>query len=186
MPRDDDIAQSARLGRYGLVRRIGKGGMGEVFLGKVTGAHGFEKLVAIKRILPQFSANPHVINMLVDEARISVLLNHPNVVQVLELGEDNGDYFIVMEFVDGHALSRLLRKLKKSNQRLDVLDACYIAIQLLEGLHAAHVQKDHRGKAAGIGRVIRPGLRRPVSSARRAAPMMAPSMMSDQAPSVNL
>jgi serine/threonine protein kinase len=86
-----DLDEGGQLGRYTLVRRIGKGGMGEVWLAKSTGAHGFEKNVALKRILPQFSSNPHVVNMLVDEARISVLLNHPNVVQVLELGEDGGD-----------------------------------------------------------------------------------------------
>lgn len=143
-------ADAGQLGRYTLVRRIGKGGMGEVWLAKSTGAHGFEKNVALKRILPQFSSNPHVVNMLVDEARISVLLNHPNVVQVLELGEEDGEYFIAMEYVDGFALSRLLRRLKKAGRRLDVLECCYIAIQLLEGLHAAHVQKDHRGKPAGI------------------------------------
>ena len=143
----EDLPQ---LGRYTLIRRIGKGGMGEVFLGKVSGAHGFEKAVAIKRILPQFSSNPHVINMLVDEARISVLLNHPNIVQVLELGEDEGDYFIVMEYVDGQALSRLMRALKNAKKRIDPLEACFITISLLEGLHAAHIQKDHRGKPAGI------------------------------------
>jgi serine/threonine-protein kinase len=141
---------AGQLGRYTLVRRIGKGGMGEVWLAKVTGAHGFEKNVALKRILPQFSSNPHVVNMLVDEARISVLLNHPNVVQVLELGEEEGEYFIAMEYVDGHALSRLLRRLKKAGRKLEVLECCFIVIQLLEGLHAAHVQKDHRGKPAGI------------------------------------
>ena len=145
-----DLNEGSKLGRYTLVRRIGKGGMGEVWLAKSLGAHGFEKSVALKRILPQFSSSPHVINMLVDEARISVLLNHPNVVTVLELGEDNGEYFIAMEHVDGHALSRLLRRLSKSGSKLEVLEACYVAIHVLEGLHAAHVQKDHRGKPAGI------------------------------------
>jgi serine/threonine protein kinase len=142
--------EAGRLGRYTLVRRIGKGGMGEVWLAKASGAHGFEKNVALKRILPQFSSNAHVVNMLVDEARISVLLNHPNVVQVLELGEEHGDYFIAMEYVDGHALSRLLRRMRKAGHRLDPLEAASIVIQVLEGLHAAHIQKDHRGKPAGI------------------------------------
>jgi serine/threonine-protein kinase len=139
-----------RLGRYTLLRRIGKGGMGEVYLGKVTGAHGFEKPVAIKRILPEYAAHPQIINMLVDEARISVLLSHPNVVQVLELCDDPGGCFIVMEYVEGHALSRLLRALRKAGKRLDVLDACFVAIHVLDGLHAAHVQKDTSGQPAGI------------------------------------
>ncbi len=139
-----------RLGRYELVRRIGKGGMGEVFLAKAQGARGFEKHVAIKRILPQYSENKHVVNMLVDEARISVLLNHPNVVQVHELDEDDGSHFIVMEYVDGHAVSRLIRRLKKRGERMDPLIAAYILIQVLEGLHAAHTQKDASGQLAGI------------------------------------
>ncbi len=139
-----------RLGRYSLVRRLGKGGMGEVFLARAQGARGFEKFVAIKRILPQYSANKHVVNMLVDEARISVLLNHPNVVQVLELDEDQGSHFIVMEYVDGHALSRLIRRLKKRGERVEPLVACFVLIQVLEGLHAAHTQKDGSGELAGI------------------------------------
>jgi len=153
MGRDDDQPAAGgeeRLGRYTLVRRLGTGGMGEVFLAKAQGARGFEKYVAIKRILPQYSANKHVVNMLVDEARISVLLNHPNVVQVLELDEDQGSHFIVMEYVDGHALSRLLRRLRKRGERTDPLVACYLAIQVLEGLHAAHTQKDASGQLAGI------------------------------------
>jgi len=140
----------SRLGRYTLVRRLGTGGMGEVYLGKAQGARGFEKFVAIKRILPQYSANKHVVNMLVDEARISVLLNHPNVVQVLELDEDGDNHFIVMEYVDGHALSRLIRRLKKRGDRVDPLLACFIVIHLLEGLHAAHTQRDSSGELAAI------------------------------------
>jgi serine/threonine protein kinase len=139
-----------RLGRYTLVRRLGKGGMGEVFLAKSSGARGFEKQVAIKRILPQYSANKHVVNMLVDEARICVLLNHPNVVQVLELDEDEGSHFIVMEYVDGHALSRLIRRLRKRGERVEALVACFVMIGVLEGLHAAHTQKDNNGDLARI------------------------------------
>jgi serine/threonine protein kinase len=124
--------------------------MGEVFLAKPQGGRGFERHVAIKRILPQYSRDPHVVNMLVDEARISVLLNHPNVVQVMELDEDDGRHFIVMEYVDGHALSRLLRRKKKKGERFDPLLACYVVSQVLEGLQAAHTQRDERGEPAGI------------------------------------
>ena len=150
---NDDVnvtPQVERLGRYTLLRRLGKGGMGEVFLAKSSGAHGFEKQVAIKRILPQYSANTQVVNMLVDEARICVLLNHPNVVQVLELDEDRGAHFIVMEYVDGHAVSRLIRRLRKRGERVETLVACCVMIGVLEGLHAAHTQKDANGNLAGI------------------------------------
>ena len=147
---DDDDVTGQKLGRYTLVRRLGKGGMGEVFLAKSSGTRGFEKQVAIKRILPQFSSNKHVVNMLVDEARICVLLNHPNVVQVMELDEEDGSHFIVMEYVDGFALSRLIRRLRKRGERLDALTACFILVNVLEGLHAAHTQKDNSGNPAGI------------------------------------
>jgi serine/threonine-protein kinase len=149
---DDDGIEGERLGRYTLVRRLGKGGMGEVFLARATGARGFEKLVAIKRILPQYSASRQVVNMLVDEARISVRLNHPNVVQVLELDVDEAAdaHYIVMEYVDGHALSRLLRRIKKRGERLEPLVACGVVIAVLDGLHAAHTQKDDDGRPAGI------------------------------------
>jgi serine/threonine protein kinase len=152
MPADDPQTDHAgeRLGRYALVRRLGKGGMGEVFLAKPHGGRGFERHVAIKRILPQYSQDRHVVNMLVDEARISVLLNHPNIVQVMELDEDRGRHFIVMEYVDGHALSRLIRRLKKKGERVDPLLACHIVSQVLEGLQAAHTQRDDSGGPAGI------------------------------------
>ncbi len=146
----DDVVTGQRLGRYTLERRLGKGGMGEVFLAKSSGARGFEKQVAIKRILPQYSANKHVVNMLVDEARICVRLNHPNVVQVHELDEDDGAHFIVMEYVDGHALSRLIRHLRKRGDRVEALVACFVMIGVLEGLHAAHTQKDQDGDPARI------------------------------------
>jgi serine/threonine protein kinase len=149
---DDLDLLGQRLGRYTLVRRLGKGGMGEVFLAKSSGAKGFEKLVAIKRILPQFSANQQVVNMLVDEARISVRLNHPNIVQVLELDVDDGDgsHFIVMEYVEGHALSRLLRRIRKAGSVIDPLVACVVTIAVLDGLQAAHDQTDDDGRPARI------------------------------------
>ncbi len=158
---DDVDVEGQKLGRYTLVRRLGKGGMGEVFLAKSSGARGFEKQVAIKRILPQYTSNKHVVNMLVDEARICVLLNHPNVVHVHELDEADSespggghDVFIVMEYVDGYALSRLIRRIKKASPngsaKFDPFVAAFILINVLEGLHAAHTQKDNDGNPARI------------------------------------
>ena len=146
----DDAQAEPRLGRYTVLRRLGKGGMGEVFLARQTGARGFERLVALKRILPQYSSNKHVVNMLIDEARICELINHPNVVRVLELDEADDSVFVVMEYVDGQALSRLMRALNKGKSRFDPLEACYIVMQMLAGLHAAHVQKDAAGDPAHI------------------------------------
>ncbi len=155
----DDVA-GRRLGRYTLVRRLGKGGMGEVFLAKAGGAkagRSLEKLVAIKRILPQYASNTHVVNMLIDEARICAHLNHPNVVHVHELDEEDDaaalggkSVFIVMEYVDGFALSRLVRRMRKRGERMDPLLACFVVAAVLDGLHAAHTQRDEHGELLGI------------------------------------
>lgn len=138
------------LGRYRLLRRIAQGGMAEVFLGRSEGVHGFQKTVAIKRILPRYSGDQQFINMMVDEAKISVLLNHPNVAQVYEFGEQDGDYFIVMEYVPGQSLSKLVKRILKGGGQLSPLEASFAVVEILQGLHAAHVQKDAQGRPANI------------------------------------
>jgi serine/threonine protein kinase len=138
------------IGRYRLLAKIAKGGMAEVFAARSYGAHGFEKTVALKRILPKFGRDPQFVRMMVDEAKISVLLNHPNIAQVFELGEQDGDYFIVMEFVPGQSLAALVKRLKEEGGRIPVLEACFIVVELLQGLHAAHIQRDASGAAAHI------------------------------------
>lgn len=138
------------LGRYRLLRKIARGGMAEVFAARSFGAHGFEKTVAIKRILPRYGNDPQFVRMMVDEAKITVLLNHPNVATILELCEQDGDYFIVMEFVPGQSLSSLGKRLRERGERLGVLEACFVVVELLQGLQAAHVQKESSGKPAHI------------------------------------
>lgn len=138
------------IGRYRLLAKIARGGMAEVFAARSYGAHGFEKTVALKRILPKFGRDPQFVRMMVDEAKISVLLNHPNIAQVFELGEQDGDYFIVMEFVPGQSLAALIKRLKEESGRVPVLEACFIVVELLQGLHAAHIQRDASGAAAHI------------------------------------
>lgn len=139
-----------RLGRYRLLRKIARGGMAEVFVGRSYGAHGFEKTVAIKRILARYSDDPQFVRMMVDEAKISVLLSHPNIAQVLELGEEQGRYFLVMEYVPGQSLSALVKRLRAAGERLGTLEACFILVEALQGLHAAHAQTDPWGRPAGI------------------------------------
>jgi serine/threonine protein kinase len=124
--------------------------MAEVFVGRSEGAHGFQKTVAIKRILPRYSGDQQFINMMVDEAKISVLLNHPNVAQVYEFGEQQGDYFIVMEYVPGQSLSKLVKRILRADGSLQPLEASFIVVEILQGLHAAHVQRDAQGRPANI------------------------------------
>ncbi len=138
------------LGRYRLLKKIARGGMAEVYAARSYGAHGFEKTVAIKRILPRYGQDPQFVRMMVDEAKISVLLNHPNIAAVLELGEQDGDYFIVMEFVPGQSVSALVKRMREAGERMAVLEAAFIVVELLQGLHAAHSQRDPNGKPANI------------------------------------
>jgi len=138
------------IGRYRLLEKIAKGGMAEVFAARSYGAHGFEKTVALKRILPKFGHDPQFVRMMVDEAKISVLLNHPNIAQILELGEQQGDYFIVLEFVPGQSLSAVVKRLQQEGECLPTLESCFVVVELLQGLHAAHTQRDASGKPAKI------------------------------------
>lgn len=139
-----------QLGRYRLLRKLARGGMAEVYVARSFGAYGFEKTVAIKRILPRYGSDPQFVRMMVDEAKITVLLNHPNVATILELCEHSGDYFIVMEFVPGQSLSAVSRRLRERGERLGQLESCFVVVEMLQGLQAAHIQRDANGNPAHI------------------------------------
>src|SRR6187455_1467149 len=98
--------------RYTILRKIADGGTAEIFLAKQHGAQGFEKAVVLKRIFTTFYADPQFRHMLVDEAHVAMTLNHSNIVQVLDLGEAEGRYFLALELVDGWTLDRVLRRSK--------------------------------------------------------------------------
>ncbi len=141
-----------QIGRYTLLRRIAAGGMAEVYSAYSPGLMaGFEKKVAIKKILPQHSHNERFIDMLVDEAKITVSLTHPNIAQVYELGLDGEDYFIVMEFVDGRPLNRLMQRVDERGLNVIPVEFCaHVMAEIAKGLEHAHNQKDQRGRALGI------------------------------------
>src|SRR3954447_4786414 len=110
----------ARLGRYELIARLATGGMGEIFLARLEGAAGFEKLFVIKRILPHLADDPRFRAMLIAEARIASMMAHANICQVYELGETDGQLYIAMEYLEGVTLLPLLRKLSKDSSALDL------------------------------------------------------------------
>ena len=110
--------------------------MGEVFVALLSGAAGFEKLVVIKRILPHLAEDPRFISMFLSEARLTASMSHPNIAQVFELGEIDGDYYLAMEYLEGVSLSRLLKK--RVHRGLDLRVAGGVMVQALEGLQFAH------------------------------------------------
>lgn len=138
------------LGRYQLLRRLARGGMGELWLARTTGAAGWEKLVAIKTILPHLTDQPEFIERFIDEARIATTLTHGNIVPVFDLGHADGRYFIAMEYVDGWDLRTLLRRVAAAGDRFPDELAVYIASEVCRGLDYAHGRSDDQGRLLGI------------------------------------
>lgn len=138
------------IGTYVLERKLGAGGMAEVYLARRSGPRGFTKRVAIKRILPELSEDSQLIQMFCDEARVAGTLSHPNIAQVLEFGEHEGEFFIVMEYVDGVSCSTLLRTASGRGERLPVGGSLYIVREVLLALAFAHEATDESGRALHI------------------------------------
>lgn len=126
-----------RFGKYVLDRKLAQGGMAEIYKARYIGESGFEKQVAVKRILPAWSGNKDFIAMLCDEARALVNLQHQNIVQVFELGRDGNTYFISMEYVDGIDLRRLLNRLGTGSV-LPLRFSCFIISEVLKALDISH------------------------------------------------
>jgi serine/threonine-protein kinase len=132
------IAPGQRIGAYEIASFLKAGGMASLYLARRTGAAGFSRHVAIKVVHPHLAQDPTFVRMFLDEAFLSARIQHPNVVHVEELGEDQGTYFLAMEYVHGCALSQLLKQLAMRQRRLPPAVAVWIAIQAADGLHAAH------------------------------------------------
>ncbi|MGC6417085.1 MAG: protein kinase domain-containing protein [Bradymonadia bacterium] len=139
-----------RFGPYELLDRIAVGGMAEIFRAKRSGVRGFEKIYVVKRLHPRYSQDNDFIEMLVDEARITVQLTHPNIGQTIDLGQIDGHYYILMEFIDGRDLYRVLRRLRERGQVLPIEAAAFIAMEACQGLQYAHDKKDVDGRPLKI------------------------------------
>ncbi|HTN90096.1 MAG TPA: protein kinase [Sorangium sp.] len=126
------------LDRYTLHGVIASGGMASVHFGRLVGAHGFARTVAIKRLHPQFARDPEFSSMLLDEARIAVRIRHPNVVTTLDSIQADGELFVVMEYIAGESLSSLLRETGRRGVRVPQPVVASILAGALAGLHAAH------------------------------------------------
>ena len=133
-----------------LLERINVGGMAEVYRAKSFGVEGFERIVAIKRILPTLADDREFISMFVDEARIASHLTHQNIVQIYELGKEAGMFFISMEYVAGKDLRQILDGQKKQNARLDAVVGAFVIAKVCEALDYAHRKRDPAGRDLGI------------------------------------
>ena len=129
---------------------LATGGMAEIFLAKLQGPEGFERVVVLKRVLPHLARQDQFRQMFLDEARVVSAIAHSNVVQVHELGEDGADLFLVMEYVAGESLTSLLVRLAKRQAPLSPAAAAYIVAEAAAGLHAAHELESPSGEKLGV------------------------------------
>src|SRR5438045_834867 len=137
--------------RYRITERVAAGGMAEVFRGVAESLQGFKKNIAIKRILPSLTKNKKFVAMFLDEARLSLSLQHANIVQVFDIGHSEDTYFIVMEYVDGIDLKGLLEWRRKLNKRIPIAHSLYIMLEVCKGLSYAHeLPNSETGKPLGI------------------------------------
>lgn len=147
---DTDYDGPQRIDRYDLVAEIASGGMATVFLARLSGVGGFRRFVAIKRLHPHLAKEREFVEMFLDEARLAAGIHHPNVVPILEVGASERGYYLVMEYIEGDTLARLLARAATSGRRLPVNVGIKVVVDMLAGLHAAHELKDEQGGATEL------------------------------------
>jgi len=146
--RMDDAVR--RLGRFQIIGRLATGGMAEVYLALSGELPGYRTLLVVKRILPHLASNRQFIGMFLDEARLAALLDHPNVVRIIEVGHDGEEYFLAMELVQGKPLSAVLRKATRERRPPSPALSAYIIAQAANGLGYAHALTDGDGRPLGV------------------------------------
>jgi eukaryotic-like serine/threonine-protein kinase len=134
------------VGPYELVEHVASGGMAEVYVARRRGPRGFHKTVAVKRILPQLVQDEEFVAMFVNEARVAATLSHPNVVQVFDFGEANGELYMAMEYVRGTNVARLTRRATGRGTVIPLEVCLHIVLSVLRGLEYAHNAKDEKGQ----------------------------------------
>jgi TonB family protein len=139
-----------RFGQYTLLERIAVGGMAEVWKARMRGVEGFQKTVAIKRILPHMTDNAEFVGMFIDEAKLAAQLSHPNIVHIYDLGKMGRDYYIAMEYVDGKDLRSLLNSARRKGQLLPLGLGLLIASRVASALDYAHRKRDFEDREMGL------------------------------------
>jgi serine/threonine protein kinase len=140
------VKKPTPFGKYYLLERINVGGMAEVFRAKAFGVEGFERLVAVKRILPNIAEDKEFIRMFIEEAKLAVQLNHANIAQIFDLGVVDGAYYIALEHVHGRDLRGMFDRCRQLGEPMPVAQACFIIMKLCEGLDYAHNKRDQAGR----------------------------------------
>lgn len=141
----DAAAGPLRFGKYQILERVAAGGMAEIFRARLDGIAGFQRSFAIKRIAPHLSQNHEFVDMLVDEAKVAGLLSHANIVQILDLGSVDQQFYIAMEFVNGRDLGQVLGRCAEKGITLPVPHAVFVLLEMLKGLEYAHQRQVMRG-----------------------------------------
>lgn len=139
-----------RVDRYELLSALAEGGMASVWVARLRGEHGFEKLVAIKTILGQYASDPRYEAMFLDEARLIANIRHHNVAEILDLGSDHALPYLVLEWVEGDSLSHLQRAAAESRAPIPVPAALHVAARMCAGLNAAHELRDRSGRLLNV------------------------------------
>jgi serine/threonine-protein kinase len=150
MPIEEFKIAGQRFGKYVLIDRIAVGGMAEIFLARQEGLEGFEKTIVIKRIRPHLSNQQSFVNMFLNEAKLAAQLNHPNIVQIYDLGRISDSYFIAMEYIFGRDMRRIIPKADGMGIPFPMVYALKIASSVCEGLYYAHQKTDMYGNALHI------------------------------------
>jgi TonB family protein len=149
-PEEDEPTDGIKFGQYVLIEKIATGGMAEVWKARMRGVEGFQKIVAIKKILPHLSDNQDFIEMFVDEAKLAAQLNHNNIIHIYDLGKIQSSYYIAMEYIDGYDLKNILRKAQERDQPLSVEIALFVASKVAAALDYAHRKHDFEDKEMGL------------------------------------
>ncbi len=138
------------FGQYELMELIATGGMAEVYKARMRGVEGFQKIVAIKRILPHLTNNDEFVTMFIDEAKLAAQLQHPNIIHIYDLGKIEKSYYIAMEYIHGKDLRSILRELAEKNRRMPVPLAVFVGSRLAAALDYAHRKRDLQGSAMSL------------------------------------
>jgi TonB family protein len=149
-PEEEEPTDGTKFGQYVLLEKIATGGMAEVWKARMRGVEGFQKIVAIKKILPHLSDNQDFIEMFVDEAKLAAQLNHNNIIHIYDLGKIQSSYYIAMEYIDGYDLKNILKKAQERDQPLSVEIALFVASKIAAALDYAHRKRDFEDKEMGL------------------------------------